>query len=273
MTPQPETPSLHSRVVKQSLSIRLADEHAEFASMVLSAVKYRLSDETVGALSRTLSRHTHSIESNIDLIRLPEKPIWFEFNEAPRRKVAAVVPKGLAIPARVGILIAPDPNNMDRVVIMTAWDFADETARHSYASASFSLADFSEMAWGARNRYSRDPESSVSRLLAEPHVDIPPGFGREMRVMSEVDDPDGTKGDFIVLVNSARRDVMSEFPFALAALLSLQVSQISEVGDALREVRLPAEPKGFLAGVLPRGFIRRGKHDAPVLNFRTPPSA
>lgn len=264
--------SLGERLSLEASRLRGAPEHTQIAQLLNDADTYRLTDQTTAALTDVLRHHTSTIEQNIDLIR-PTNPVtWIEYCDIPRRHRETAPLAGAVHPVTVGALICVDNENPDRLVVVTGWDFADGTVRHSYAAASVSLNDMANLAWAARTRLSRNPEDSIQRLLDQATVFIPPGLAEEISVLEGIDHPEDPETAIAARHKAVTFDIASEMPFVLAALLAINskatVVRQAEEGPAEVELRSIGIP--ILPWRRTPGFRRVGSKPSPGLDWLWP---
>ena len=267
-------PTLRDRVVAAAIAMRGVETHLDLARRINLADAYRLTEHASEALARTIERATASVEENMDLIRFPEDGIWIECSDAPRRRDVEALP-GAAHPLNVGIFVCPDPTDLDRIVMLTAWDFPDGTVHHSYAAAAFSLTDISERAFLARTRYGKGQVESIARMINLAMVYHPPGFKEEVTFTTEMN---ASEFGFRVTekaLDDARRDVVLEVPFALAALLLITATEGDIRWDEtskIRDVGLHAFKQDWvdqlgLGRFKKKGFRRWGDPRHPSLRY------
>jgi len=265
---------LRDRILQSAVMLRGAPEHAHFAKLVRQAAAYRLSQSTTGALAQILDEQTATIERNLDLLRIPSSGMWIEFDEADRRQPSDSAKPlfGGRHPISVGVLLCNDSSEPDRIVLMTAWDFEDDSVRHSYAVAAFSRTDIANRAFLARTRWGSGQIESLARMVSLAHAYFPPGLKAEMEVIAK--EERATKRDIAAAEETSRRDVVSEAPFAFASALLITAVQFAEASPYpdIRDITLPTQKRSLLekAGLgtlVKRGFIRHGDQQQPSLGF------
>lgn len=267
--------TLRDRLIETTVAMRGVDTHLDLARLISEAECFRLADAASGSLARAIETATASIEENMDLIRFREDGIWIEFEDQPRRGDVEPI-AGSVHPCSVGIFACPDPTDFDRIIMMTAWDLPDGTVHHSFAAIAMSVSDISERAYLARNRYGKGQLESIARMIDMAVVYHPAGFKEEVIFASSIDvGAMGAKVSFKSL-EDARRDVVLELPFALAALLLVTAAQNTHSWseqDKIWEVDIDAPNPGFLDKIgLGRfnknGFRRRGDPRQPMVSYR-----
>lgn len=265
--------------LKDALARRLvaetgsASEHADIGRLLGEAHAYRLSDRCASELANLIRVNPHNIESNLDLMRLPGQVTWIEYADGPRAAADVIPLPGAHHPTTAGALVcAINDGEADKLLIVTAWAFADGAAHHSYATGQMHLDHLSDLAYGARTMFSKTPDESLQRLLDSVIVGTPSGFSNEIKWHETSENPtDEARADAAISqrIASARNDVISEIPFVLAALLAISTSDVSisrESDEALWSVDLPAGDRWRWPWAR-RGFERRGKKDARILGY------
>ena len=255
------TVTLQSKTASNARGLRGAAEHLHFAELVDHAQAFVLDDAAVVELQACVDSQTASIERNIDLISIPESGYWIEFRDAPRREEGSEALYGAAHPERVGVLVCPDPSEPDKIVMMTAWEFADGSCRHSYAAVALKPSQLRVHALLARKVYGRGWTECLARLTNLATVYFPPQLLDELKAMAELED--ASEADIAAAMQTAQRDVVMELPFALAALLMLTVAEPAAHdgwGAPGWRTRLASLFRG-------KGFIRSGV-ERPRLVYR-----
>ncbi len=267
--------TLRDRLIETTVAMRGVDTHLDLARLISEAEGFRLVDAASGSLARAIETATATVEENMDLIRFREDGIWIEFEDEPRRGDIAPI-AGAVHPRSVGIFACPDPTDFDRIIMMTAWDLPDGTVHHSYAAVAMSVSDISERAYLARTRYGKGHLESIARMIDMAVVYHPAGFKEEVIFASSIDV--GALGANVSLksLDDARRDVVLELPFALAALLLVTAAQNTHSWneeDKIWEVDIDVPRRGLLDKIglgqfHKNGFRRRGDPRQPEVSYR-----
>ncbi len=271
------TPSLRQRVLAASERVMGAPERAHFIQLLRRADGYRLDPAATAAVAAALRDAPEGVEANLDLIRLSADGIWVEFPDAARRVPGVAPLPGTRFPFDVGVLATVDPDDDDRFVLMTAWDFAPSanpdgrraaSVRHAYAPVAFSREDISRHSFAARADALGGPGHAAVRMLGLAHAYLPSGLADELRIAADAE------GDEEVhdAEEEAMRDAVSEAAFGLAALLFLSSRGARLGGEG--DVRSAGLRRGALApiarAVLGDNFRREGNPASPRLAFRPP---
>lgn len=254
--------TLQSKAANNARGMRSAAEHMHFAELVDHAQGFVLDDATVVEMQACVDSQTASIERNIDLISVPENGYWIEFQDAPRREEGSEALYGAAHPERVGVLVCPDPSEPDKLVMMTAWEFADGSCRHSYAAVALKPSQLRVHALLARKIYGRGWTECLARLTNLATVYFPPQLLDELRAMAELED--ASEADIAAAMQTAQRDVVMELPFTLAALLMLTVAEAPAAYDQGGTAGWRARLASLFRG---KGFVRSGV-ERPRLVYR-----
>jgi hypothetical protein len=261
-----DPPSLRDRVIVASERLVGASERTHFVSLLRDARAYRLDEGAAAAVARTVRLGMADVEANIDLVPLDAKGIWIEYPDAARRLAGAAPEPGTKHPCDVGVLVSVDPDNPDRYAIMTAWDFAPAEAfhprnaasvRHGYAAVALSRTHAMHHAYAARNGLLGE-EPPFERLLGLLNAYIPPGLRDEMQIAGSV----GTDEEAEELDRLAVRDVMTEAPYALAALLLLSsLGRAAPGTEGLVALPPPRRFDGIRRWLSGTGFSSTGRPD------------
>jgi hypothetical protein len=270
-------PSLRERVLLASSRIVGASERRHLVSLLKEARAYRLDDAATEALANTVRRGMADVEANVDLVPLDANGIWIEYPDAPRRLPGTEAAAGSRLPADVGVLVSVDPDNPDRFVIMTAWDFLPgdrfdakdaSSVRHGYAAVAISRDQASHHAYAARNGLHEGDETPFERLVGLFNAYIPPGFRDEMHLAAGA----GSDEEADDLDRRAVQDVMSEAPFALAALLLLaSLGRAGPGGEGVVALPEVGRLRRAAARILGTGFSSRGRPDPARIRVRYVP--
>lgn len=254
--------TLHRKTASNARGLRGAAEHMHFAELVDNAQAFVLDDAAVIELQACVDSQTASIERNIDLISIPENGYWIEFRDAPRREESSEALYGAAHPERVGVLVCPDPSEPDKLVMMTAWEFADGSCRHSYAALALKPSQLRVHALLARKVYGRGWTECLARLTNLATVYFPAQLLDELKTMGKLED--ASEADIAAAMQTAQRDVVMELPFTLAALLMLTVAEPQAPGHRSVMNGWRASLASLFRG---KGFIRSGV-ERPRLVYR-----
>jgi hypothetical protein len=254
--------TLATRVKMSCVNTMGAEEHHQIANLIRASRIHIVDGDVAEAARDAMINHTHSLERNLDLVRLPASPVWFEWPLPPRNGRPHSGP-GIA---RTGCLIAPHPEDDKLHMIVSAWEM-DGVAMHAYGIGIIAQGDLDAVAAQARRLSSSSAEESISRIMSVIVAFVPPAFEDEMRIIS--DGEDQTMG--------ALRDATADVPM----MLSLLLLSASEGGAAFHEaeddtvsVRMgdnyaPSTMLRISETVLGRwkpGFLRLGKKSVAWLN-------
>ena len=272
-----DLPSLRERVLVAARRVIGATERTHFLDLLAKARAYRLDAEATAAIARTVRLGLADVEANVDLVPLDAAGVWIEYPDKPRRPEGAVPAPGSRWPCDVGVLVTVDPDNPDRYVIMTGWDFEPAEAfdpmdarsvRHGYAAVAISRTDAMHHAYAARNGLLDPAEPPFERLFGLFNAYIPPGLRDEMHIAGGV----GTDGDADALDRSAVRDVVGEAPFALAALLLLaSLDRFAPGSEGTVSLPTPGLLDGLRRWTSGTGFSSRGRPDPQRIRVRYAP--
>lgn len=254
--------TLQRKAANNARGMRAAAEHMHFAELVDKATPFVLDDAAVAELQACVDTQTASIERNIDLISVPEDGYWIEFRDAPRREDESEALFGAAHPERIGVLVCPDPSEADKLVMMTAWEFADGSCRHSYAAVALKPSQLQVHALLARKIYGRGWTECLARMTNLATVYFPPQLLDELKAMGELED--ASEADIAAAMQTAQRDVVMELPFTLAALLMLTVAE----APAAERTAAASWRTSFAALFQAKGFVRSGV-ERPRLIYRS----
>ncbi|MTH95985.1 hypothetical protein [Roseibium sp. RKSG952] len=180
-----------------------APDHVEIAGYISRADKYRLNDGARDRIAETRRRAVWSIEQNLDVIRVPDVPIWVEWRGLPSFMNGDQ--------GKTGFLAVANPTAEQVVSFITAWEDG-QGARHAYAFASINLAAAYHHAYEARRFFSKIQDESLERIMGLVMVTISDGFSDELSIL--------TDGDHRVN-EAAMRDGSAEIPFILGVLESV----------------------------------------------------
>lgn len=180
-----------------------APDHIEIAGHISRADKFRLHDDARDRIAETRKRAVWSIEQNLDVIQVPRKPVWVEWNGLPTFMNGTE--------GRTGFLAVGNPTAENVVSFVTAWEDG-KGARHAYAFASIDLEAAYRQAYEARRFYSRTQNESLERIMGLVMVTMPDGFSDELSILT-----DGDKR----VNEAAMRDGTAEMPFVLGILESV----------------------------------------------------
>lgn len=270
--------SLRDRLLATAGRLVGAPEREDFLRRLARARPYRLSPRACTALAVSLERDADGLEQNVDLIRLPEEGLWFEFAESDLSRGALTdLGEGRRRPLNVGVLVAPDPDDEDRFVVMCSWEFEphfgmrrDALVRHGYGVIAFSMATLAEHAFLARSGRLESEKPAAARLLDLSIGYVPPGFRDEALVTSDIDPNDETAVKR--LVASFLYDVAAEVPLALAVSLLLSTKASANVtGEGAGKLPTLDVPTSIGRQVMGwawgTGFRRGGTARAPSVRF------
>lgn len=268
----PHPVPLRTRLFRHALAPFGAPEHGQFHAILAKATAFSLDHAAAKAVADTLEHRASSVERNVDLLRLPASAVWLEWPDSVRRRASQPL-DAAGHPVTVGALVCAAPGAEDVITVMTAWDFPDGSTRHSYAAANLDVDDLSRHAFRARRGFGTGREEVLARLLDRTHVYLPAGLDDELGAMVRIDG--GNQGAEEAVRLSAKRDVASEVPFVLAALLLLQTDSATRAmdpDDGHCRIGVEARPRTVREMLFraPGGFVRSGNPAAPRLDWRRP---
>jgi hypothetical protein len=215
------TETLAVRVKMSCMNTVGADEHLQIANLIREARVHLVDGEAALAARSALIDHTHSLEKNLDLVKLPSSPTWFEWPLPPRNGR----PHSSTGRERTGILVTPHPVDPNLHMVISAWEI-DDVAMHAYGIAIIAQADLDELAQRARGRFRSIAKDSIDRIMSVIVAFVPQAFYEEMRIISDGEDQS----------MAALRDGTADVPMLLALLLltASEGGAISTVnGDAI----------------------------------------
>jgi len=224
--------TLADRVAAASFRAIGAQEHLQIAGLIRGATSHVVDRDAAIAVRDALDEHTWSVESNLDLIPMPQGAAWYEW-PLPTR-----VGHGGGDAARTGCLAVPHPEVDNLLMVVTAWESLG-IAMHSFGIAMIDMVELQIHAAAARRLYSKDRIESLTRIMSKVDAFVPQSFMEEISILS-----DGNEQ----AADAAMRDATSEVPFLLALLLALNASG----GIVVRE------EDGVLRGILPDTGRRKG---------------
>lgn len=200
---------LADRLYRSIVGMLGSDEHLQIAGLLSRATRIVVEREAALTVRDHLDRNPWAFECNLDVIRPPEGPEWIEWPIPTRSGHGGEE-------ATTGCLLVPHPEERGVAMVVTGWDREGAPARHALAVASLDLEQLYELAWNARNRFSRTPDESLERIMSCISVTMPEGFRDEISIVID-DQTEATEA-----IEAAMRDATSEVPFALALAIAIR---------------------------------------------------
>jgi hypothetical protein len=177
-------------------------QHIEIAGYIREAEKVVFSAEAAKALRDLWTETPWTVESNLDMVKWPGQPIWYELPGYLGTLAEGEEPI-------VGFLLLPHPEEAGLYMVATAFQSSTVAARHCYAMALLDVAALTDNALRARHFYSRTAVESVARIMSQIGVSISDDFRDELMITE-----DGNEE----VVEAAMRDATAEVPILLALL-------------------------------------------------------
>ncbi|MGH0003735.1 hypothetical protein ACQU0X_26970 [Pseudovibrio ascidiaceicola] len=222
-------------------------EHKSVTDELIHSEKFLLSIELHLSLLDVCRHHSYTVERNLDRITIPEKPIWIEW------RAPMLTGHGGAENAVTGCLVAPDPNSVSGLFILTGW-FDGTMARHSYATAHIDVNSIYGLARLSRRQLSVEHDEVMERIMSFVNLSLCASFEEELRILYPKQ---------ALPLDAVYRDASGEIPLCLAALIALNTSKgVCRYQDRLNRTVLDLVPsKGRIRKMLPRtkkrGFAPR----------------
>jgi len=237
-------PLLADRLYRSAVGALGSAEHLQVAGLLGEARRTVFDRQAALEVRALLDRNPWAFESNLDAIRPPSSPEWYEWPLETRAG------HGGGDSAVTGCLVVPHPQEYGTIVVVTGWDDGSGMARHAYAVAIIDLAHLYEHAFAARTRFSRTPDESLERMMASVSVYMPNGFGDEIDIMT-----DGSRE----AREAAMRDATAEVPFLLALIVALgsKGGFVRACGEGAEHVSLAPPLKPGLAAAAAAWLTRR----------------
>ena len=203
-----------------------APEHLQIAEFLSASDKFVVDRRSATAVRTLLYTAPWRIEENLDMLRRPDRPLWYEW---PLPTRAGHGGGDLAV---TGCLVVPHPDIDTVLTFVTAWVAKKRIARHSYGSGIVDLHELSVLSFDARTsvpggRYDGTPgqashrgeladlvpeaADSIERMMERIAVAVPLGFQDEIAIMFN-----RSEG----AMEGAMRDSTAEVPFVLALMLA-----------------------------------------------------
>lgn len=231
-------------------------EHLQIAGLLREATRTVIDRDAASEVRKWLDGDPWAFECNLDVLTPPLSPEWIEWPLETRSG------HGGGDEAVTGCLVAPHPDDPGLVTFVTGWASAPGPARHSYAVAMADLGHLYELAWGARQKFSRVPEESIERIMSCVTVSMPRGFEDEIGILV-----DGFPGAAETAMKAAMRDATAEIPFVMALVVAMRsrggLLVSNEDGHCRASLREPlkrsaaSRAAAWLIGRNPAGFSRK----------------
>lgn len=262
------TSTLHDDFKALLTSIPGAPERERILLMMLEAKCISISDEMVTAISKTVSDHAFTVEHNLDFLMRPADVTWFEWNEAARREHASPHKQSANHPERVGLLLTHYQDDPSTTVGTVAWRLPNGQTDHAPALFSWNEDELADLAWRARDRYSKINNECWARMMTFVLTHVPNGFVGEMEELEELREHGPSLGQ---MEDNARREVSAEALFMMGVLLMLQTPSgaVSSVENGARMDLVQPERK-LLDRFRHPGFYRSSANDGYLLSWRAP---
>ncbi|MDW9478807.1 hypothetical protein GOB57_08840 [Sinorhizobium meliloti] len=251
MTPLSE--SLYSNLFQRMGS----DQHVEIAGFIKAAAKVVFSAEAATALRELWSKTPWTVESNLDMVKWPGAPTWYEVPGYLGKVDEGDDPV-------VGFLVLPHPEDPRLYMVATAFQSSTVAARHCYAMALLDVAALTDNAIRARRFYSRTPEESVERIMSLIGVAISDDFRDELLITE-----DGREE----VIEAAMRDATAEVPVLLSLLAAEAADNgllldLSDTASTVKALPLPARSKlgrfgDRMTRRLSSGLVRQPRRNRP----------
>lgn len=217
-----------------------SDLHLEIAGFLRGADKFETDVKTTRDLEELSSTLTWSVESNMDLMVVPDRPTWVEM----------VVQKNEEGDTRTGFLILPRPDNSDVFMVLTALSGPTVSPRHCFAMAIVDMTHIRTNAALARNRYSKAPDESFERIMRLVGVSMNSEFEEELLLVE-----DGNRQ----VIDAAMKDATAGLPLLFTFLVALGSHNgfEREYGSASTKIISTEKPSRSRAGRLHDRMHRR----------------
>lgn len=187
-------------------------EHIQFGVLLSNAKKIVLDNKVANDIFYLYRNNINDVEKNMDLISIPENGIWIEWsNDITKTRNIGI--------GNLGCLFVKDPNQENKIVIITAWKDELGEFKHCYGISSIDLYDIYNHSYGARIKYSNNYFHSISRIMSYIFVTIPEGFKEEIEIFKneKLVEGENTEEDFFL------RDASLDVVYALTSLLILSI--------------------------------------------------
>ncbi len=222
----PAGTSLADGLAKLSGALVLSTEHRQIKRLLDEARRIRLSPSAVSTVDGIVDVAPWTIEHSLDAIAHPdERPIWIEFDDAPRRR------DGLEFSGhpvdRMGYLVAPSPIDANAVVLVVAWRLESGTIHHAYSVVHWHRYDLVTHAANARHRYSRNRTQALARMMSLFTVSTPLGL---RNIVGEMHLGEDSRLEEAALMDG-RLAASGEMVFAFGALALLATSRELDLTD------------------------------------------
>jgi hypothetical protein len=177
-------------------------QHLEIAGYIREASKTTFSADAAAAVRKLWADTPWTVESNLDLVKWPATPTWYEAPGNPDGVLGGEDPL-------IGYLMLPHPDEEGLYMVVTAIQSSTIAARHCYAVAMLDVAALTDNAIRARHYYSKTPSESVERIMMQIGVSISDDFKDELMITE-----DGREE----VLEAAMRDATAEIPILLSIL-------------------------------------------------------
>lgn len=251
------TGTLASRLRTACINAFDSGEHMQIAGLIKQARIHVVEDAVAWSAQNAVTEHLWSVERNLDLISLPDNPVWFEW-PLPTRNGRSCSGRGNE---RTGCLIARHPLDSQLHMIISAWEL-DQGPMHAYGIALIAESDLINLARQSKG-LARSHEESMTRIMSMIATFVPTAFQEEMRILSGGLDQ----------TESAMRDATADIPYLLTLLLLCRAAggaifKMDENGVVLTSMGERYKPD-TLAKIRSRitrspksGFVRVRRHSA-----------
>jgi hypothetical protein len=190
-----------------------SDQHIEIAGYLREAEKTVLDPTAADAVRKLRDEATWTVESNLDLVKWPGGPVWYEMPGYIMNLQEGEDP-------RMGFLVLPHPQGGGIYMVVTAFSTASIEPRHCFAMSLIDAGALAENAYFARRYYSHAQDESLERLMGHIGVSISDDFRDELMITE-----DGREE----VIEAVMRDATADIPL----LLALMVAEASENGFVL----------------------------------------
>jgi hypothetical protein len=232
-----------------------SDQHIELAGLIKEADRYSLSEDAAEDVRRHCADNPWGVESNMDLIDWPKRPLWIEWRGYLRNVERGENPLS-------GFLVLPHPEYENKFVVFSATETSEVRARHSYATAVLDTDQMAVHAWQARRFYSKTPDEALERLMSVINVTMSNDFRDEMLITNDYD---------ATVIDSALRDASADIPFFLTVMVAMRARAGFSPALAEKQIELRSVQRrersaigriaDRFAGRLSSGIVRSGKGD------------
>lgn len=222
-----------------------AAEHMQIADLIRRS-KIHVVDAGVAAAARdAMTNHLLSMEANLDLVPLPDRPTWFEWPLPPRNGRAHAGTGN----ERTGCLITPHPADANLHMIVSCWEL-DDGPMHAYGIAIIAQRDLDALAENARYAPNSTYEESMGRIMSMIATFVPPAFDEEMKILSDGEDQ----------AMAAMRDATAEIPMLLSLLMLCRAQGGAILGDREDDAVSIKMGEAYAQGLMARLFSTMFRH-------------